>query len=296
VVRVGAAGRKGLDSPFVTSDGGGGGRLRIGSWLPEPAVRPARSVTVAPPAAPDPVDVDVDVEVEDAEGDATATPPDHRRAGGGGRRRLWVAAGGLVLCAAIVATVATCSAPSGKPGIAGQNVAIAPGSDPATVEESADGGDAHLDRRASPTPSRASTRPAFQPIGLEAETASAQLNGPAEVVAYAGASGGRIVQNLGRQGPGAKRNGTLTFPDVAVPSDGTYTLTLYLVNSGTGGSGTAVVTVAGGGSVSVTAPGGADCCVRTTVAINLKKGPNSVTFGNPDGRAPSLDRIVISAP
>ncbi|MFD0577064.1 carbohydrate-binding protein [Dactylosporangium darangshiense] len=276
----------------MTSDGGGGSRLRIGSWLPEPAIRPARSVTVAPPAAPDPVDV----EVEDDDGNATPAPPDHRREGGGGHRRLWVAAGGLVLCAAIAATVATCSAPSGNRGIAGQEAVIAPGSEPATVEESADGGEAHLDRRASPTPSRASTRPAFQPIGLEAETASAELGGPAEIVAYAGASGGRIVQNLGRQGPGAKRNGTLTFADVAVPSDGTYTLTLYLVNSGTGGSGTAVVTVAGGGSVSVTATGGADCCVRTAVAINLKKGPNSVTFGNPDGRAPSLDRIVISAP
>ncbi|MEU7874642.1 hypothetical protein [Dactylosporangium sp. NPDC049140] len=273
----------------MTSDGEGNSRLRIGSWLPEPTVRPTRGTTTVPAAPPDEAGAEGDR-------DTTAPAPGHRRESRGGRRPLGAAAGGLALCAAIAAAVTMCSSPTGDHRTEGRDAAIAPGDEPTTDETSAESGDAHLNRRASPTPSRAPTRSAFQPIGLEAETASAELTGPAEIVTYTGASGGRIVQNLGRQGPGAKRNGTLAFPDVVVPADGAYTLTLYLVNNGTDGPGTAVVSVTGGGSVSITAAGGADCCIRTAVTINLKKGPNSVTFGNSDGRAPSLDRIVISAP
>jgi hypothetical protein len=270
----------------MTSDGEGSSRLRIGSWLPEPTIHPPRGVTTAPPETSRQID---------AEGHAEEAPAQPAR----DRRRLWAVAGGVALCAAVAATVAMCSAPPGGPGADGRDAAEAagaPAAEPATPAEPAETGEARLARNASPTPSHTPARPAFQPIGLEAEEASAELSGPAEVVAYTGASGGRIVQNLGRIGPGAKRTGTLTFPGVTVPGDGRYTLTLYLVNNGTGGSGTVVVTVAGGGSVSVSAPGGGDCCIRTAVTINLRKGPNSVTVGNPDGRAPSLDRIVISAP
>ncbi|WP_426512845.1 hypothetical protein ACPPVO_20700 [Dactylosporangium sp. McL0621] len=272
----------------MTSDGEGSSRLRIGSWLPEPTVRPPHGTATAPPAPPG------ETGAGDDDGDAPAPPPSHRRTTGGGRRRLLAAAGGLALCAAIAATVTTCAGSPGG-GIASPDAAVAPSHAPAVVESPAESGEAHLDRYASLTPSRTPSRAAFPPIGLEAETASAELAGPAEIVAYPGASGGRIVQNLGRQGPGAKRNGTLTFPDVTVPADGAYTLTLYLVNSGPDAAGTVVITVAGG-SVSVTATGGTDCCVRTVATINLAKGPNSLTFGNSDGRAPSLDRIVVSAP
>jgi hypothetical protein len=31
------------------------------------------------------------------------------------------------------------------------------------------------------------------------------------------------------------------------------------------------------------------------VVITLRKGRNAVTVGNPDGQAPSIDRITISA-
>jgi hypothetical protein len=319
-----------LDSPSMTSDDGDTSRLRTGRWLPNHAVHPPRGSTsgtsgprplvgevapiaaeppIEPPTAPmDPLDAIRAADTDDGHGrggteggmDGVTKPPGylgHRREKlPAGRRWLWVGTAVVALCMVIAASLAMCSSPPGDHGDDGERD-VRGGGQAVTgaADEPSSSDEASPRQSPAPSPSRSSVRPPFQPIGLEAEAGAAELGGAAEIITYAGASGGKIVQNLGRLGPGPKKSGNLTFPNVTVPADGAYTLTLYLVNNGSDASQTAVVTVAGGGSVTVTVAGGATCCVRKVVTINLKKGRNSVTFGNPDGRAPSVDRIVISA-
>jgi hypothetical protein len=55
-----------------------------------------------------------------------------------------------------------------------------------------------------------------------------------------------------------------------------------------------VVSIAGGGSLSVTVTGSSTCCASKAVSVTLRKGVNQITFGNPDGHAPSLDKIMVS--
>jgi len=38
---------------------------------------------------------------------------------------------------------------------------------------------------------------------------------------------------------------------------------------------------------------GSACCASKTIIVTLRKGSNAITFGNPDGHAPSLDKIII---
>jgi len=81
---------------------------------------------------------------------------------------------------------------------------------------------------------------------------------------------------------------------VLAPADSVYVLTLYYVHLDNAPTRTAVVTVGGVGSFMVTVTGSATCCANKAVAIPLRKGANSITFSNPNGHAPSIDRIVIS--
>jgi hypothetical protein len=120
------------------------------------------------------------------------------------------------------------------------------------------------------------------------------LVGGAAVSTYSGASGGKIVENLGHWGPGAKRNGAVTFPDVRVPADGTYTLTLYHVDSNNPSARTMTVTVSGTGAVTITVSAQSTCCGSTAIEVKLRKDTNTITIGGSDGPVPSVDRIVIS--
>jgi hypothetical protein len=132
-------------------------------------------------------------------------------------------------------------------------------------------------------------------VSYEAEAASNILSGAASVSPYPGSSGGQIVQNIGDWGPGAKRRGTLAFPDVAVPADGVYTLTVYAVGDD-GSARTGVITVSGTAPVTLSVAATAACCTTEAIKVPLTKGLNTITFGNPDGHAPSIDRIVVSLP
>jgi hypothetical protein len=211
------------------------------------------------------------------------------------RRLLW----SLAALSAVVATLLTVRAATEDhrargpeegdviPSVAPAASASGSGASPAGASRSAG-------RTPSPSLSKSVSVP-FLPIELEAEAASAERAGAAEVVPYAGASGGRIVRNIGRSGPGAKKIGSITFIGVTVPESGAYAMTLYVVHDDGGSSHTAVISVAGGGSVTVTTAAGTACCAHTTIMITLKKGRNAVTIDNPDGRAASVDRIVISA-
>jgi hypothetical protein len=150
-------------------------------------------------------------------------------------------------------------------------------------------------RTTSSSPVPTSPAAVFAPVTIEAEAPTNVTGGSAWVAAYPGASGGKIVRNLGdwntAQGPG-----WLRFNGVTVPADGTYTVTLYNVHIDNSSPRTAVVTVSTGVSVTVSLRGSSACCAASAIKVGLRKGVNTITVGNPADHAPSIDRIVISLP
>jgi hypothetical protein len=110
---------------------------------------------------------------------------------------------------------------------------------------------------------------------------------------YPGASGGRIVRNIG-DWSGSRTAGWLRFNGVAAPVTGTYLLTFFSVHLDGEAVRTAVVTVSDSPPVTVSVSGGATCCTATGLRVTLRQGVNTVTFTNPTGHAPSIDKIVIS--
>lgn len=133
----------------------------------------------------------------------------------------------------------------------------------------------------------------FRPLTIEAELTTNTLTGSAAVIDYPGASGGKLVHNLGNFG-GTAGSGALRFNDVTVPATGDYAMTFYFVNPDNESTRSVVITASGMGSFTVVLAGGNVCCVAQTVQVFLVKGGNSITFANPQGHAPAIDRIVIS--
>lgn len=148
----------------------------------------------------------------------------------------------------------------------------------------------------SPSPSRRPSPPPrpFQPVTYEAEAPGNTLSGSAWVDSYPGASGGRIVRNLGLW-EGMGRPGALQFNGVTVRTAGTYTLTLFYVHLDGQSQRSLLITVGSAQPFSLTVSGSATCCSRVAVRIHLAAGTNAIIVTNPDDHAPSLDRIVISA-
>jgi hypothetical protein len=141
------------------------------------------------------------------------------------------------------------------------------------------------------SPSRA--RP-IAPVTYEAEAPGNLIGGSAWVQRFSGASGGAIIRNLGdwstSDGPG-----TLTVTGIRVPAAGAYTLTVFYLHLDNEKRRTLVFAVAGQPATSVTVTGSATCCASRAIRISLRAGVNAITFGNPNGHAPSIDKIVISA-
>lgn len=140
-------------------------------------------------------------------------------------------------------------------------------------------------------PSGRSAAGNFQPVSMEAETAT--LGGSAVASAQCdGCSGRADVRFIGGAGDGT---GTVTFSGLNVPATGTYQLTIGCV-LGDGGHGPFVVSVDGGAPTSVTCPVGSwSSVLPATVAVTLRAGvPNSIAFGNPTMAAPDLDGITVS--
>ncbi len=132
------------------------------------------------------------------------------------------------------------------------------------------------------------------PETYEAEAPANTLIGSARAQTYPDASGGVIVQTLGQWGAGVGE-GALRFNDVTAPASGTYDLTIYYVDPNNEPTRTALVTASGYGSVPVTVAGNATCCSTQMIRVDLNAGTNSITFSNPNGHAPAIDKIVISA-
>ena len=307
-------------------------RLRIGPWIPEPVevsggrftVPAARAVAPdarpAEPAQPEPAEPDeagpVVAETSLDEPPSPAVPPEEpppppgpRHATEPGHRRWLLVAGvaaGLATAVAIPLAIGTAPPTGGGSASLPSDTSFAGA--PVVAASVSPAAPSPSSSPAAPSPTvRASTRPAarparttatprpapFGPVGYEAEAAQNTTGGSAFVDTYPGASGGRIVRNIGdwgaRSGPG-----WLRFNNVTVPADGTYQLTFYYVHLDNERQRTAVITVAGAAPITVAVIGSSTCCAASTVRISLRKGTNSITFGNPTGRAPSIDRIVLS--
>lgn len=161
----------------------------------------------------------------------------------------------------------------------------------------------------SPQPTPAPGATLLTPITYQAEAAANTLGGSARVADYPGASGGKIVRNIGlwsrggrwsrwsrgSRGSGWSGAGTLRFDGVMAPADGRYTLTFFYVHINNEPTRTAVITVSGADPISATVAGGSTCCASKVITVVLRKGANAISFGNPNGHAPSIDKIVIGA-
>jgi len=135
----------------------------------------------------------------------------------------------------------------------------------------------------------------FGPLTIEAEADGNSLIGSARVIDYPNASGGRVVRNIGDwqtdAGPG-----TLRFNNVDVPRSGNYTLAFSYVDIDNEANRTAVIDISGRTGMVVTVNGNDSCCRTQTVQVPLRKGRNTISFSNRTSHAPSIDKIVITAP
>jgi hypothetical protein len=137
--------------------------------------------------------------------------------------------------------------------------------------------------------------PPFNPVSIEAEAggAATTLGGSAWAWNYANASGGRIVRNVGdwgsRSGPGSVR-----FNGVTVPSTGRYEIAVHYVHPDNESTRRAVITVSGAAAVDVTFSGTSSCCRVKVITVTMSAGTHTVTIANSSGRAPSIDKIVVS--
>jgi len=302
-------------------------RLRVGGWLPPPrhalergrvlAALPAAPARVGAHAAPDAADqperrelppayeappVDFDAPV------SAPVPPPARRTDLGvgryvyqGRRRIgemigpgprrqgvWLGLAGVALLAVAIAAVATLSPDSGDPG-AGQGLAL-PTAPPQAPEPSDP--EPSAEERIGEAPPRSKSAPATHagPLELAYEAEDAALIGGAEVLSLRVASGGRIVQGIGTGSD--RRPGLISFTEVDVPATNRYALTVEYVS---GEDRTAILTINTETHVKLSFPssGDWDAVASQTFTIRLVGGRNNLTFSNPDGWAPRLDRINL---
>jgi hypothetical protein len=130
------------------------------------------------------------------------------------------------------------------------------------------------------------------PTTYQADAPANTLFGTARPLVYPGASDGVVVQTIGNWGTSIGE-GALRVNDVIVASTGVYAVTVYYVFPYNEPTRSMVITASGSGSVSVTVAGNSTCCSSQLVRLELNKGANSITFSNPTGHAPAIDRIVI---
>jgi hypothetical protein len=141
------------------------------------------------------------------------------------------------------------------------------------------------------TASAAPPAPAFTPLTLRADTA--QINRPARIITYDGASDGSIVTNIGAW---KHDSGSIQFTDVTIPATGTYVITIYYVNLADPTT-SAEIAVSDARPVVQTFTGTDVCCASTSLPrMGISAGTHTITIGNQNGPGPSIDKIVISQP
>jgi hypothetical protein len=128
-------------------------------------------------------------------------------------------------------------------------------------------------------------------VTLEAEGPGTDLSGSAWSDTYAGASGGRIVRNVGQWDASP---GSVTF-SVTLPSAGSYVITIWYVHLDGEQTRSAQISVSGAAPVTRSFTGSSTCCQSAALApISLAEGAHTVTIANPTGHAPSIDKIAIA--
>jgi hypothetical protein len=141
-------------------------------------------------------------------------------------------------------------------------------------------------RTASPTPTPTSTATPSPPRSYEAE--AGELSGFVRIFQMQEASGGAVVGLIGMH-----NDSFVHFPEIAVEAPGEYELVLYYVSAD---AREAVLTVNNLEPVRLKFPelsNGREVG-ELRVPVELLAGRNELRFGNPDGRAPSLDRITVT--
>ncbi|MDQ7909224.1 hypothetical protein RB614_32350 [Phytohabitans sp. ZYX-F-186] len=206
------------------------------------------------------------------------------------RQRIRLGLAGVAVLALAIVAVATLSPDGEKSPDAGRGLAL-PTGPPRAPAPSADQEIGPAE--ASPTPSRAKAAPASSDAGpftrtYEAEDAA--LIGGAEVLSLRQAGGGRIVQGIGTGSD--RRPGLVSFTEVEVPATNRYALTVDYVS---GEDRTAILTINSETHLRLSFPSSGDWDVvgSRTFTIVLVGGRNNLTFSNPDGWAPRLDRISL---
>jgi hypothetical protein len=121
-------------------------------------------------------------------------------------------------------------------------------------------------------------------VSFEAE--AAQLSGSARPGSLGGASGGRVVRQIGDSPSSFVR-----FTGVTVPEAGDYRLTFHYVS---GDDRWALVTVNDRSDwVRFDDTGGWETVGTAQFRVALAEGANTIQFGNPFNWAPDLDRITV---
>ncbi|MDQ1658797.1 MAG: hypothetical protein QOD41_3880 [Cryptosporangiaceae bacterium] len=121
--------------------------------------------------------------------------------------------------------------------------------------------------------------------GYEAEGSNGTLAGGARVIPCAGCEGGKAAGWIGK-------GGTLTLGGLTSSTAGPATLTIAYASAQPR---TAAVSVNGAtaSTLSFTATSNWVTPAKTTLRITAKAGPNTVSFANPAGYAPDIDKVWI---
>lgn len=132
--------------------------------------------------------------------------------------------------------------------------------------------------------------PSFS-VSLEAE--SAQIGSPAFAKSMTGASGGRIVGNVGTAPNVYQGSGSVTFT-VNAPAAGNYEVVVYNVCGDQGGRKLWVSRNGGSGTEFTCGfTGGWNVVGSATITLSLQAGNNTLRLYNTTSGGPDLDRIVV---
>lgn len=144
---------------------------------------------------------------------------------------------------------------------------------------------------ATPTGTPDPTFAPFTELGYEAEAGlpAVKLLGAAEVVAFAGASGGQAVCYIGDWDDATP--GSLQLR-LNIPATGNYRVAVSYVAEAV--TGRATLVVAGSGPYPVAFPTGSNGIAVTTVDVQIVAGARTLTLSNSTGPVPLIDRLVIT--